>query len=263
MTIAAGFRCRDGVLILVDSQHSVGNSKYQGPKLWEIEWGKSSVVVTAAGDDSSILEAVEHLRRKIDGFSENVGFQAIDEAIRSCKLGRGLVLLVGAKLEHESTARLLRVEEDNEGTTRVNQLPQSGLKSYTFSGTYVAEAMCNEMFDWLFSSAVPVLQMKELAAHALGRICEYAQWCSWPIQSAYLLDEGARIEYLDDFKLPEYAPKYRGYLCGVQHLLGQAIRACVDFTNPNDAECERHIQDLADSLREMRRHSKSDWMIIN
>ena len=34
--IAAGFRCRDGVLLLADSQHSAGDNRYTGPKLWNM-----------------------------------------------------------------------------------------------------------------------------------------------------------------------------------------------------------------------------------
>jgi hypothetical protein len=158
---------------------------------------------------------------------------------------------------------MLRIEADSQGKTRINELSPSRQDSYTFAGTDVSEAMCHEIFDWLFTSGTYVLQMKELAKHVLGRICEYAQWCARPIQSAYLLDDGARVECLDDFRLPEYAPKYQGYLCGVQHLLGQVIRECTDFITGNDAEFENRLEKLVETLREMRKHSKGDWMVID
>jgi hypothetical protein len=105
--------------------------------------------------------------------------------------------------------------------------------------------------------------MKELAKHVLGRVFEYDHWCGPPVQSDYLFDDGGAIEMINDFKMPKYTQGYRGYLCGVQHLLGATIRECIDFTTKGNTDFENSLQQLVSELREMRKNSKGEWLEID
>ena len=258
MTIAAGFRCRDGVLLLADSRHTIGDAGYQGQKIWGIDCGESgsSLLVTAAGTDSAILETVDFLKSDAGIRGNSLSFETVTNAIRRCNPGKNSTLLVGVKLRNEEQARLLRVEEDDEGKIRINQLP------HTFTGAQVAEALCREIFEWLYSPSVRVLQMKELAKHVFGRVFDYDPWCGPPVQSDYLFDDGGAIEMIGDFRMPTYTQGYRGYLCGVQHLLGATIRGCIDFTT-GEGDFENVLQQLIDELKEMRKNSKGRWLEID
>ena len=65
MTIAAGFRCLDGVLVGADSRLESGDIKYEEDKTFIIPSGRSDflVVVTGSGD----FEAVQHCVYLLDG----------------------------------------------------------------------------------------------------------------------------------------------------------------------------------------------------
>jgi len=92
---------------------------------------------------------------------------------------------------------------------------------------------------------------------------EYDRWCSRPIQTEYLFDYGKEAEgEIVDFILPDYTPRHEGFLYGVQDLLGEAIRSAIDFRVGNDKEFEYQLQQLVDKLRDMRKQSKNDWLVI-
>ncbi len=259
MTIAAGFRCFDGVLLATDSQHSAGLSKYSGPKIWKIECGdffpgqqpnSSLLLIAGTGMDSSILEVV-HALKEDGGIQGNcIDFGTIENAIRRCTIGKEATFLIAVKVYTENHARLLRIEEDNAGRIRITPFSHRIGDSCTFTGTEVAVSMCQEISNWLHSSGLPVFAMRELAKHIIGRVTEYDFYCGLPVQSACLFDsEDTRFEQLaKDVKLPDYTS---GYLCGVQHLVGDTIRGCVDVSI-SDASFEESVQRLIDKLRTMR-----------
>ena len=83
MTIAAGFRCWDGVLLVADSRHSIGDAAYQNPKLWVIDCPESGslFVLTAAGADNAILETVDSLKHDPIIYANSVSFEMIEAVI--------------------------------------------------------------------------------------------------------------------------------------------------------------------------------------
>ena len=117
MTIVAGFRCRDGVLLLADSQHTIGDARYKDPKLWRIDLAEegSTLIVTAAGVDSIILETVDSLIDAGSEFKIPITFTMIEATVRDFKLGNETVILIGTKLSIENESRLIRVMEDEQG----------------------------------------------------------------------------------------------------------------------------------------------------
>jgi len=260
MTIAAGFRCFDGVLLTTDSEHSCGLSRYSGQKIWPIECGDfisgpqpncSTLLVAAAGFDSTISETVTSLRNDEGIRGSSITFETIESAIRRCASGIGsTVLLLAVKLHTEQQARLLRVVED-EGRVKIVPLSSRTGDCCTFTGTEVAESMCREICDWLHSAGLPVLVMRELAKHILSRVSEYAIYCLPPIQSNYLFDTGRPelAEMRRDIRLPDYAT---GYLLGLQYDFGHALRSCVDPTVPEEM-FEESLQHLIERLRTTRR----------
>src|ERR1039457_6537895 len=225
MTIAAGFRCRDGVVLLVDSQHSTSNMKYPGDKLWNLEsQDGSKVVVTGAGDDAAILQAVDLIRDGLGTFLKPLVIADIENIARESKPGLETTLLLGIRLTAEKQARLARVQEDAQGNVRVNHFLPNSNDPCTFIGTEVAEALCRETFDYFYSSWIPTLQMREIGKQLLTHICEYAQWCWPPIQSECLIDEGGQPEGLNDFRVPD------GYLSESQDLFAHAVRNALDYS---------------------------------
>jgi hypothetical protein len=67
MTIAAGFRCYDGVVLCTDSEHYVGQSKFYGKKIFQAEARNASVYIAGAGHDDYIKSAAESMETEITG----------------------------------------------------------------------------------------------------------------------------------------------------------------------------------------------------
>ena len=61
MTIAAGFRCHDGVVLCTDSEHTSGQSKSYDHKIFEATAGNALIYVAGAGDDVYIRTAAQDL----------------------------------------------------------------------------------------------------------------------------------------------------------------------------------------------------------
>jgi hypothetical protein len=67
MTIAAGFRCYDGVVLCTDSEHTSGQSKFYQKKIFQIEAENAKVYLAGAGDDLYIKSAAERIESAIRG----------------------------------------------------------------------------------------------------------------------------------------------------------------------------------------------------
>jgi len=257
MTIVAGFRCFDGVLLATDSQHTAGLGIFPGQKIWPIECGdfvpgsqpnSSFLLIAGAGDDGPIQDVVNTLGKTEEIQTGSVTFANIEEAIARCASGiETSVLLAGVKIRSEQSARLLRISKE-EGRIRIIPIPSGSGNSCVFAGTEVAESMCREIADWLYIDGLPVLGMNELAKHILGRVIDHSLYCGPPVQTNYLFDSGCAGS-AKPAKLPPYAD---GYLCRVQYHVGNAIGACVDATVTDDT-FEQLLQRLTDKLRTMRR----------
>jgi hypothetical protein len=65
MTIAAGFRCYDGVVLCTDSEHTVGQSKFYQKKIFQAEACNALVYLAGAGHDDYIKSTAEGIEAAI------------------------------------------------------------------------------------------------------------------------------------------------------------------------------------------------------
>lgn len=79
MTIAAGFRCRDGIIVCADREITTGTGKLWKKKIWTADYKKLSVVVTGAGSFSHLESAATKIIEKLKSSS----FDESPEIIRS------------------------------------------------------------------------------------------------------------------------------------------------------------------------------------
>jgi 20S proteasome alpha/beta subunit len=71
MTIAAGFRCTDGIVLAVDSQYGGGVSKTQGQKIFPIHHGHAyGLTLAGAGHVGLIKRSVQKL---VDALKQRIG----------------------------------------------------------------------------------------------------------------------------------------------------------------------------------------------
>lgn len=62
MTIAAGFVCADGIVIAADTEYT-GVSKFQGSKVWWVQNGETTFVLTGTGPGVTLGHIRDHLFR--------------------------------------------------------------------------------------------------------------------------------------------------------------------------------------------------------
>jgi hypothetical protein len=209
------------------------------------------LLVAGAGFDDSINDIVNKLKGDEQIQRDSVSFANIEDALKRCASGiKSTILLAGVKVRAEQPARLLRITK-SEGQIRVIPFSSAPGNCCTFTGTEVAESMCKEIAEWLYSAGLPIMSVKALAVHLLTRVTSYASFCGPPIQTNYLFDteRPELAEMRRDIRLPEYT---NCYLCGPQHDFGHTLRCCIDLSI-SDAMFEESLQRLIDTLRTARR----------
>ena len=258
VTIAAGFRCFDGVLLATDSEYRAGLGKFPDRKIWKVECGDfiagpqpnfSVLLVAGAGEEPFIVDAVNSLEKDEELQGSTISYGNVENAIkRSASGAKRSVLLLAVRIRSEEQTRLLRVER-GEGKTRIIPIPLQPWGSWTFTGTEVADSMCREMADWMCSSGLSVLGMQVIAREMLERVTEYAAYCGGPIQTAYLFD--SYDSRLQSARRGFNAPP-QGFLKAIRYQMGKTIQDCADFTVEN-ARFEESLSVLVKTLRGLRR----------
>jgi hypothetical protein len=256
VTIAAGFRCFDGVLLATDSEYSAGLGKFPDRKIWTIECGDfvsgpqpncSLILVAAAGENAFIIDAVNCLKNDKELQQDTITLENVENAIKRSASGmKHSVLLMGVRIHNEGRAHLLRVER-GEGKTRIIPILLQPHGCWTFTGTEVAESMCREMSDWMCSSGLSVLAMQVIAREMLERVVKYAAYCGPPIQTNYLFD--SYDPQLQSARRVVALPE--GFLKQIQHQTGAVIQTCVDASVP-DTRFEQSLAALVEKLRKLR-----------
>ncbi|MGA3324805.1 MAG: hypothetical protein ABSF45_10050 [Terriglobia bacterium] len=262
MTIAAGFRCFDGVLLATDSQHSLGQSKFPGQKIWTIQCGdfvsglkpnRSLLVIAGAGEDAFIINVVNSLKQCKELQRNMVSYEDVEHAIKDVSSGmKNSGLLVGVRIRTEREVRLLRVERA-EGKPTITLIAPSTWTSATFFGAEVAESICREMAELMWHSGLSVVATQVIAKEMLKRVTEYARYCSPPIQTECLFDS------YDPQSQPSRRPAKplpEDFFRNTQYHAGRAIQNAVDFTVPDDL-FEESLAALVEKLRKLREHSVS------
>jgi hypothetical protein len=109
MTIAAGFKCSDGVLLASDTLYSnTGTGLRYGPKLWILDHGDVLVVFGGAGPEARLLRLRDEIDRKLkSGMSRIKVVDTVDMALQkvAAKLPRNpfmdMQALVAIRIQHD------------------------------------------------------------------------------------------------------------------------------------------------------------------
>jgi len=200
MTIAAGFRCRDGVVLCTDSEHTAGQSKFYDHKIFQAEAANAVMYVAGAGDDLYIRSAAREIESEVQG--KSLSFDQIEVAAEkavsmiykehfaiahqaSDPSAPTMTLLLAAQVEGEKEARLYRIRETG-GITQVGP-------GVSVVGTEAAESLMRALSDLFFGGySQSVYAMRYLAVHMIHRVIRSASYCGGSPQIACLTDQGAR-----------------------------------------------------------------------
>jgi len=198
MTIAAGFRCFDGVVLSTDSECTAGQSKFYDKKIFEAKADNAEVYIAGAGDYSYITSAAEEICAAIKGKAASLdqikaaaqdavsdiykqystpAFQAGDPAAPT------LSLLVAAYVKGDKKAALFKVAETG-GPSPVDS-------GFTSIGTDAAQSLLREQADLFYrdyNSSVYTLRI--LAPYMIRRVVKFAAYCGGSAQVGCIVDGG-------------------------------------------------------------------------
>jgi len=171
MTIAAGFRCKDGVVLAADTEISVlgGTGKSYSSKMFEINSGLGSHL-TYSGSPDFTKELVQELKQSVAGKPQQSALQALKETYRD---------YYDAQLpdsDRDTTSMLITLREGkkvhlyvarNRHFAPVRQYEALGI------GSEQGEALFNPLHSQWMSTA----EAKYMAIYALRRVKGFVQGC--------------------------------------------------------------------------------------
>jgi hypothetical protein len=258
MTLAAAFRCSDGIIVCADTQHTGSRSKFQKKKIHDFLHDGALLVVAGAGTKSYINMCVDLLH---DGFKAGAKtFPLIDKLIkdtirtvyqdhigvqvRAQRLPNGEVpqvfLIVSAKLP-DGSVEAWKVDE--------MAVSRCGHVAFVGIGEDIAEALA----EWLYPEPATermatvqilakeiVTETKRIAPSVGGK----THLCTIPKGTS-----GGSMWNLR--KTHEH-----GFFWGINHMLGEAIHAAI-AKQYSDEAFELNLGRLVEHLNTIRKKAQS------
>jgi 20S proteasome alpha/beta subunit len=262
MTIAAGFRCSDGVVICTDSEHTAGQAKHYGPKIFEEVAGNGALYVAGAGTDVYIGAVAKEIGADIQG--KTIDFDSI-EALTQARVmevysrhiaparqasdpdAPSLALLLAIRITGQR-ARLYRVEE----TGGVN-LVDSGV---AVVGTQAAETLIRNLADILScDNFTSVSTMRAIAVHLISRAARFASYCGGSAQVVCLSDDGTALVRIEASQDPSDDP-----LESVFSNLSFVLEVCASGNAAEFKAALGHLNAVFERIMEKRKKEQADYL---
>lgn len=193
MTIAAGFRVQDGILLCADTQYTGAQIIYD-TKLFPLDCGEARVVMALAGSEAygkmviqECLEAIRQspmtrtlgaMRLAIRETLKPLYEEYVDTRPTAAEQDSARFCILAALWSQTEGLELIRSHE-----TAVWQIPSW---SCLGSGEYLAKFMLDPVYQPSISSKIGI----RLAAHALGAIKGYDTSCGGDTEMILLRSDG-------------------------------------------------------------------------
>jgi 20S proteasome alpha/beta subunit len=204
MTIAAGFRCFDGVVLCTDSEHTAGQTKFYDKKIFELSANNATGYVAGAGDSVYIKLVADEVKSLLKG--KDVSLDQITVAAGDTVSDTYQTYFTASRQAADPNTPtmlfLLALYVDGEKRSRIYRITETGGVSevdseYSAIGTEAGEAVLREMADLFFrEQEVSVFTMRHLAVHMIHRVVRFASYCGGSAQVACIQDGG--MTYLDN-----------------------------------------------------------------
>lgn len=196
MTIAAGFRCLDGIVLCADTEHTVGETlKLSRAKIFRIPQSRSNekyaLVIAGAGDSDFVNMTVQKIGRGLE-IRTNPVLQDIHEVVEETVLevyGRHIHLdpteprykpVVDLLIAVWTPSAMDFFKTSSTAVSRVARYDCIG------TGTTLASYLC----ETLLYDALPLKYGLLLAIHLLKQTKKYAPYCGGESNIAILQDNG-------------------------------------------------------------------------
>jgi hypothetical protein len=261
VTIVAGFKCKNGVVICADTQHTGASVKFTAPKLWTDQ--DRGIVAGACNDVTYLRMAVDEVSDRFEKLSRwtqpGVKKAILDALIKVHQAIRAafdvsdpnrplLSMLIGARLDNWKVI-LLKTSET--AVAPVDNLDFIG------SGEEVARLLMSPFYD----PDLRVTEMQTVGAYCFRFAKASGSWCGGETHIGVIFDGDPETKYAH----PAYIRTDRGYMnC---HILSELAPALASAWNVNISreEFEKRVSKLTDWLRSARERqekvSKQDIFI--
>lgn len=135
MTIAAGFVCRNGLVLCADTEYT-GSTKHSGAKLWARSDGPLGLAIVGAGDPVLIRLARDRIHERV---TPDMNFEhsraGVAGARASSRKRPRLHFLQGARSRRTAIVRILRVgDPSRDGAFRARCRERLGIEQCLATG---------------------------------------------------------------------------------------------------------------------------------
>jgi len=235
MTIAAGFRCFDGVVLCSDSEHTEGQSKFYDTKIFEVKANNAVLYLTGAGDYVYIRSVAEEIKSLLNGRDASLDqikavFEDTVSETYSHRLGLArqagdlnpptMLFLVALWVDGDKKAKIYRIAETGGVSEATSECTTIGIES--------AETLVRELADLLLRGRpVSVFAVRHLAVYIINRVVRFASYVGGSAQVACIADGG--ITYSDNSASSDPGRDYLSeLLCDLPPIIEGFISGHVD-----------------------------------
>lgn len=267
MTIAAGFRCVDGVVLCTDSEYSGGQyqAKSPGPKIFPVHPLNGRAYIAGSGDTSylssiaaEIIEKIGEKRVRAERVKAVVGAAVRDifkrDIIPLRKSGDPNPPTVDILLAMQvgEPAKLYRVKE----TGRISPANTNPVCSGMESGEAAIKAIASILFQ---DGITSIYTMPAIAMHLIISTGDHAMYCGGAPQVVGVSDQGDYWEHIYPSSQPGKSPLSDMFL-----YLPSILNAIADR---DDEALEMFISAMDDSIKGIRdvrkKNSQAKWLKKN
>lgn len=273
MTLIAGMKCRDGIVIAADTEHTDGVVKFQEHKLnvypservmachlSQLAESPYRVVVAGAGSSDYIKMAADCIRDKIQ---DNSGHTMVEmcEAVKFSVRDAHEVIFKYWDPDDQNRPRValcigLRSGEEIK-VLRTTDVSVSEVETMSFAGT--GEPLARYLAGGLYRPKQSVAVVLNILVQVFRAVKESGAYVGGNTELC-ILGRGAVFHI---------SGSDTSYLWGLQAKLNRAVRSALDCPKGHDAVCKHWAEDLATSLERLRQERSkspdtnfSDWLTV-
>ena len=246
MTIAAGFRCLDGIVIGADDEVEEGTVTHPGQKIMCLYANTGRIVATGAGNMDEVWHWSEALQESFLKDSDGSN-QSMRSAIREMSTNKRYLQAVGRCRQEKNPFVMIFGLRSGNGETDLVQLKDEKLQTVT---EYVAVGTGWETLrffaDWLYKPTLRIKSFRSIAAQLFRAAKGHNVGCGGTT-AIHGLYNGGRAEIEPQINFSSDAD----LLWGLYDLFPPVIHACFDSTISRD-EFGNRLRAFAQGIQDIR-----------
>jgi hypothetical protein len=245
MTIVAGFRCHDGLVLCADTEHSDGFSKFQRRKIRSFVDQDCVIRFAGAGHSDYIDMTTEKIMSRLPAKGKSI--QAIKDSFEEVVLDiqtHHIQPFFDMHDQYRPQVRLLAIIRLTTGELeliKVSDTTVSTVEDYDVLGS--GEHLARSLVDWLYDPMTPTRLMRVVALNIVQQTKRYVSGVGGTTHVASLTSDVQRRQagLYDDSE----------FFFGIQKYLRPLLLASID-EKAEDTEFTKHRDKLIELLNDVR-----------